>query len=172
MVSLAQLVDDSLLRHGVETTLDPRRLQWSAWFHIESCFSFLRVPDHAGIYALAEEIIAPGGTAATDGKRMLAIYRIAEAEHLGLAMGRLFLPGRPEVKRLAGNRCFARYAVIEDESQRNAAFASLQRWISSSTATVLNMTSPSEASPAAESSNEEELEPAQIGPPVPFPAGF
>src|SRR5579872_1428332 len=160
MVGLGQLVDDSLLRHGIETNLDPRRLHWSGWFPIESCFSFLRVPDHGGIFALAEEVIAPAETAAIDGKRMLAIYRIAEAEHLGLAMGRLFLPGKPEAKRLANSHCFARYSVIEDEAQRNAAFASLQRWISSSTATVLNMTSPSEASPAAGSSNEEELQPA------------
>lgn len=166
MVGLAQLVDDSLLRHGIEINLDPRRLHWSAWFHVESCFSFLRVPDQGGIFALAEEVIAPGETAATEGKRMLAIYRIAEAEHLGLTMGRLFLPGKPEAKRLTDARCFARYAVVQDEAQRQVACAAFQRWMGSSSEIALGLSTPSTADP--ETSNKE----AQIGPPTPFPAGF
>ncbi len=166
MVGLGQLVDDSLLRHGIETNLDPRRLHWSVWFPIESCFSFLRVPDHGGIFALAEEVIAPAETAAIDGKRMLAIYRIAEAEHLGLAMGRLFLPGKPEAKRLANSHCFARYSVVQDEAQRGAACAAFQRWMGSSSEIALGLSSPSNAE--GETSNKE----AQIGLPATFPSGF
>ena len=47
-----------------------------------------------------------------------------------MALGRLFLPGSPQRERLWSGRCFARYAVIEDESQRHAAYAALQRWLS------------------------------------------
>ena len=47
---------------------------------------------------------------------MLALFQISETDDLGMALGRLFLPGAPEGERLAAGRCFARYAVIEDES--------------------------------------------------------
>jgi hypothetical protein len=33
---------------------------------------------------------------------------------------------------MASGLCFARYAVIEDATQRHAAYAALQRWIFSS----------------------------------------
>jgi len=168
MVGLAQLVNESLLRHGIETSLDPHRLQWSEWFRCESCFSFLRVPDHGGIFALAEEVIAPGETAATDGRRMLAIYRISEAEHLGLTMGRLFLPGGAESYRLPSGRCYARYVVIEDEEQRRAVHRTFQRWMASSTGAATGACFPSNAAPMSSSNKDE----AQFGSPTPFPAGF
>ena len=47
---------------------------------------------------------------------MLALFQISETDDLGMALGRLFLPGSPQRERLAGGRCFARYAVIEDAS--------------------------------------------------------
>jgi|SRR5271166_2650031 len=168
MVGLAQLVNESLARHGVDTQLDPQRLQWSDWFRCESCFSFLRVSDSGGIFALAEEIVGPGDAHAATGKRMLAIYRVAETEHLGLTMGRLFLPRGSEVRRLATGRCFARYSVVEDAAQRSAACAALQQWMASSADTALGVSAPSEAAAIARSSNKE----AQIGPRSPFPSGF
>jgi hypothetical protein len=61
---------------------------------------------------------------------MLALLQISETEDLGMALGRMFLPGSPERERLASGRCFARYAVIEDETQRHAAHTALQRWLS------------------------------------------
>jgi hypothetical protein len=57
-----------------------------------------------------------------------------------MALGRLFLPGNPERERLATGRCFARYAVIEDATQRRAAHADLQRWLSSSSETASGIT--------------------------------
>jgi len=128
MLGLAELVTESLARHGVETRLDPRRLRWSEWFPVESCLSFAQIPDRGGIFALAE---AHGELA--DGRRMLAVFRISEAEYLGLTLGRLFLPGGPEAKHLAEGRVFARYAVVEDPAQRRAACAAFQHWMSSNT---------------------------------------
>jgi hypothetical protein len=132
MEGLAQLVNDSLARNGVETTLDHRRLEWSRWFRCESSFSVLLVPGKPGIFALGEEVISPGEISATGGKRMLALFQISPAEDLGLTMGRMFLPGSAVRERLEAGRCFARYTVIEDAAQRQAALAALQNWMDSS----------------------------------------
>ncbi|MGA8150257.1 MAG: hypothetical protein WB952_04855 [Terriglobales bacterium] len=168
MVGLSELVTESLARHGVETTLDPRRLRWSNWLRCESCFSFLGVPDEGGIFALAEELIGPGKIPGADGKRMLAVYRVSETDHLGLTMGRLFLPGCPETERLATGRCFARYAIVEDTAQRRAAHAAFQQWMASSVETATGINSTSDAAVMPQSSNRE----AQIGPLSPVSAAF
>jgi hypothetical protein len=151
MEGLARLVTESLARHGFETTLDPRRLQWSKWFRCEDSFGLLLVPGKAGLLALAEEMITPGEVAAlcgaseprsrhpersegsgfTTGKRMLALYQISQADDLGMSLGRLFLPGSPERERFASGRCFARYAVIEDAVQRQSAHTALLQWLAS-----------------------------------------
>ena len=132
MEALAQLVSRSLARNGVDTSLDHRRLQWSQWFRCESSFSVLLVPGKPGIFALGEEVIAPGETAATVGKRMLALFQISATEDIGMALGRMFLPGSQLRDRLEAGRCFARYTVIEDAAQRQTALAALQQWMESS----------------------------------------
>jgi len=129
MVGLAQLVDESFARHGVEANFDPGRVQWSSWFCVNDQLGLLQVPGKAGLFALAEELAAPGQPKVGDGKRLLALLRIAEAEDLGLALGHLFLNPGPE--RHASSRYFARYAVIEDDRQRRSAYAAFQRWTSS-----------------------------------------
>jgi hypothetical protein len=136
MEALTHLVAESLARNGFETSLDPSRLQWSKWFRCESSFSVLLAPSKPGVFALGEELIAPGDTATTGGKRMLALFRIAEAEDLGMALGHLFLPGDPERERLIGGHCFVRYAVIEDTAQRQAAHTALQQWMAASSETA------------------------------------
>jgi hypothetical protein len=127
MEALADLVSESLARYGIETTVDHNRLQWSKWFRCESSLSSAFVPGKPGLFALGEEVFSPG-----EGKRMLALFRLSEAEDLGMSLGRLFLPGSPEREHLQSGRCFARYAVIEDSSQRQIAHAALQRWMQSS----------------------------------------
>ncbi len=68
MESLTRLVTESLARHGFDRPLDYRRLRWSRWFRCESHHSLLLVPSKAGVFAMAEEIIAfdetPVGTTA------------------------------------------------------------------------------------------------------------
>jgi hypothetical protein len=136
MEGLATLVSESLARHGVETGLDHQRLSWSKWFRCESSFSVLLVPSQPGLFALGEELVAPGENAASGGKRMLALFQVSETGDLGMAMGRFFLPGTPERERLLHGRCFARYAVIEDAAQRQAAYAALQKWMATSAGTA------------------------------------
>jgi hypothetical protein len=132
MEGLDRLVSESFARHGVEPTFDYRRIEWSPWLRCANSFSLVRMSSKPGVFALGEEIVPPGMVPANGGKRMLALFQISEAADLGMALGRLFLPGSPERDRLAGGSCFARYAVIEDATQRHAACAALQRWMSSS----------------------------------------
>jgi hypothetical protein len=152
MESLAHLVTESLGRHGFKPAFDHRRLQWSNWFPCQDSFSLVLAPCKPGLFALGEEVIATGELVPLcgpseprsrlpersegsfgEGKRMLALFQISEAIDLGMSLGRLFLSGNPARKRFASGRCFARYVVIEDPTQRRTALAALQRWMASST---------------------------------------
>ena len=128
MEVLERMVNESFARYGVEPAFDYRRVQWSPWFRCAESLNVALVSSKPGVFALGEEIVAP----ASGGKRMLALFQISETDDLGMALGRLFLPGSPQRERLASGRCFARYAAIEDESQRHAAYIALQRWLSES----------------------------------------
>jgi hypothetical protein len=136
MEGLAHLVAESLVRHGFEPAFDHRRLQWSNWFHCQDSFSLILAPCKPGLFALGEEIIAPGELAVGEGKRMLALFQLSEADDLGMALGRLFLSGNPARKRFASGRCFARYVAIEDPVQRRTALTALQKWMASSAEAV------------------------------------
>ena len=129
MVNISQIVDESLARHGVEPTFDHLRLEWSRWFRCDSSFSVLLAPAKPGIFALAEEI-AP---AVESNKRMLALFDIKETDDIGMALGRLFLPGNPLREKLEIGKCFARYAVIEDSTERSTAYKVFERWVHEST---------------------------------------
>jgi hypothetical protein len=136
MEELARLVADSLARHGYDAPVDHRRLEWSRWFRCESSLSLLLVPPSPGIYALGEEVgaAAPseGSSGPIVGKRMLAVFEIAETDDLSHALARLFAPTHPLCDRLTSGRCFARYARVADPGQRNAAFTALRQWLASS----------------------------------------
>ena len=136
MEGLERMVSESFARHGVETSFDYRRVQWSRWLRCADSFSLVLMSSKPGVFALGEEIVAPGAA----GKRMLALFQISETDDLGMALGRLFLPGNPLRERMATGRCFARYAVMEDATQRHAAYAALQRWLSSSLETTSGIT--------------------------------
>jgi hypothetical protein len=179
MESISQLVSDSLARHGMETSLDHLRIEWSRWFRCESSFSVLLVPAKPGIFALGEEMVPAGSSppagsslrveqgfqpcieaaankralapeVTPSGKRMLALFQISEAGDLGMALGRLFLPGNPLLRKLNSGRCFARYAVIEDAAQRSAAYASFQRWMQESAETASGINSCGAHTPVRE----------------------
>ena len=128
MEDLSRLVSESLAQNGVSTRLNHQRLAWSRWFRCESSFSVLLAPSKPGIFALGEEMIPE----AHDRKRMLALFEIAETGDLGLALGRLFLPGSPLRERLESSKCFARYTVIEDMRERFEAYDVLRHWMEQS----------------------------------------
>jgi hypothetical protein len=163
MLDLAELVDKSLARHGIEARFDPSRVQWSGWLNADDRSALLQVPGKAGLFALAEEL-SPDGVG---GKRVLALFEISETEDLGLALGRRFLTPGP---RLVGKKYFARYAVIEDDHQRHMAYLAFQRWAAAhvQAGPGIARSGPGqftpEASPACGSSNKED----QNGPPEAF----
>lgn len=130
MEALTQIVNDSLARHGVDTSLDYRRLEWSKWFRCDTCLSVILVPSQPGIFALGEEV----SSSENAGKRMVALFGVTAVDDLGMAMGMMFLPGSPLRERLGTGRCLARYAVIEDAAQRQSALAALQQWMNSEAA--------------------------------------
>lgn len=165
MENISRLVSDSLARHGVESSFDHLRLQWSKWFRCESSFSVLLAPSKPGIFALGEEMIS-----ASDGsKRMLALFQVSETDDVGMALGRLFLPGNPIRERLASGRSFARYTVIEDAAQRQIAYGIFQRWMQQS-AEAASGTSSVPSTPFAwgmEVQNREGLERVRHSAPLP-----
>jgi hypothetical protein len=124
----------------------------------------LLVPAKPGIFALGEEMVPAGSSLRVEqgfqpcidaaankgalapevtpsGKRMLALFQISETDDLGMALGRMFLPGNPLLKKLNSGRCFARYAVIEDAAQRSAAYSTFQRWMQDSAETASGINS-------------------------------
>jgi hypothetical protein len=133
-------------------------LSWSKWFRCENSFSLLLVPDSPGIYAIAEELLAPGESASTGGKRMLAVVQFAETDNLARALSRLFTPASPLQERIVGGSCLLRYAVVEDEAARQAACVALQTWLVASAEAVAPAPEPH--------SGKTDLEPPSL------PAGF
>src|SRR3954454_11080188 len=141
MENISQLVESSLAMHGVTANFDHLRLQWTSWFRCESSFSVLLAPAKPGIFALGEEVVPPIESVelrapSPVGKRMLGLFHISDTDDLGMALGRLFLPGNPLRERLSAGRCFVRYAVVEDPAQRQTATAIFQRWMQESAETV------------------------------------
>jgi hypothetical protein len=180
MEGLTRLVAESMARHGMEDALDHRRLQWSPWFRCESSFSLLLVPGKPGLFALAEELLAPGELAASGGKRMLAVFQVSETADLGVGLSRIFAPGNPLHSRMKSGRVFARYTVIEDDAPRHAASAAFERWLAASAESATGIVGdfnvpgslPPQAVDAVQDSNESPVHSEQVGAPSVFPAGF
>ena len=179
MEGLTRLVAESMARLGLEPAVDHRRPQWSRWFRCESSFDLLLIPIKPGLFAIGEEIIAPGELPVSGGKRMLAVIQVDEAEDLGIAMGRLFSPTSPLRERIATGRVFARYTVIEDDTQRQSAHAALQRWLAQSAETATGVASELSFQSATEPiGSDSSSEPksstvhAEVKDAIPFPAGF
>ena len=91
MEGLERLVSESFARHRVETAFDHRRLQWSPWFRCVDSVSLVQLSSKPGLFALADEVVPSDAGS----QRMPALLRICEADDLGMALGRLFLPRNP-----------------------------------------------------------------------------
>ncbi|MGH9581006.1 MAG: hypothetical protein ACRD2R_08430 [Terriglobales bacterium] len=103
------------------------RIQWSAWSRCESSFSLLLVPARPGVFALAQQVLGDGGSAA---RPMLAVFHVAEAEDLSRATSRLFAADHPLRQRLVSARCFVRYAILPEAAQRRSVAVALEKWLS------------------------------------------
>jgi hypothetical protein len=145
MEALTRLVTDSMVRHGFNRPIDPRRLQWSRWSLCDSLRSLLIIPSKPGIFAIAEEICGAEnvGTAAlgcpitssnaiAEGRRMLAVLQFSEDDDMAFTLDRMFTRPNPMRERLASGRCFLRFVVIEDQDQRRSICNALNQWLLSS----------------------------------------
>lgn len=103
------------------------RVQWSTWSRCDSSFSMLLVPHRPGIYALAEEVAG-----SPQGRRILALFHVAEARDLAHEVTSLF--SRPDSirERLEQGRCHVRYALISDPEDRAAVLSALRTWMAAS----------------------------------------
>ena len=101
------------------------RLRWSRWCRCESSFSLLLVPSRPGIFAVAEEIVEPGAA----GKRLLGLLLFSESADLARDLSRLFTSASPIQERIAGGRCFVRYALVDDAEERRTAASALKEWL-------------------------------------------
>lgn len=175
MEGIARLVDDSMARHGLALSVDYRRLQWSRWFRCESNFSLLLVPSAGGIYTLAEEMVAPGETPVTGGKRMLAVFHIAETEDLCVTLSQHLSPRSPLRQRLSSGRCFVRFATVSDGIYRQRVCNTLNHWLSSSAEVATGLVRDFAAMPETASAHDGELRSwvavDDAGPPA-LPTGF
>ena len=167
MEGLTRLVAESMERHGLQSPLDHRRLQWSRWSRLESSLDLVLVPSKPGLLVVGEEIVPVGGL--PGGKRMLAIFHVADCTDLPISMCRLFASGSPLKDRIAGGHIFARYTFIEDDAQRRSACQVFERWLASSSEAATGIVSDASAHSA------EPAEPGaadKIQAPAPLPSGF
>jgi hypothetical protein len=174
MEGLTRLVAESMARHGMDAPVDHRRLQWSRWFRCESGFDLLDAPSKPGLFAVAEELAAPGEIPVAGGRRMLAVLQVSQADDLGMALARLFAPSSQLKERIAGGRVFARYTVIEEDAQRFSAHSALEHWLASSAEAASGVLAEN-TEPIATSSPSAAEAPAQkevMQSPSSLPSGF
>ena len=144
---------------------DSAQVKWSKWSACESSFSLLLVPQQPGVFALAEEIV-PAGDGVAQTKRMLAILEVGAADDLARSLSRLFAAESVYHQRLSAARCFVRYAVIAEASERQAVAAALQQWLEAQSEAI---EVPAPPAPAAH--RNQDLAPRDLRP-APLPAGF
>ena len=188
MENLDRIVADTLAQSGFETPVFLRPVPWSRWFRCESSFSLLLVPSAPGLYALAEEIAAPGEASA---KRMLAVFDIGETDDLCITLSRHFAPSSPLSQRLSTGRCFVRFAQLRDAERRRMVCNSLKRWLAATSQTATGLpadasthdfgiardfvkaqTTSCEATPAVPDHKTESRKAAVGDEPPPLPSGF
>ncbi len=71
----------------------------------------------------------PSSTTAPATRRMLAVLQFSEDDDMAFTLDRMFTCANPMRDRLASGRCFLRFVVIEDETQRRTICAALNQWM-------------------------------------------
>ena len=65
-------------------------------------------------------------------RRMLAVLQFSEDDDMAFTLDRMFTCANPMRTRLASGRCFLRFVVIEDQTQRRNICNALNQWMHSS----------------------------------------
>jgi len=75
--------------------------------------------------------IPDGGNRSSAIGRMLAVLHFGEDDDMAFVLDRMFTRQNPLRDRLASGRCFLRYVIMEDASQRRRTCHSLNQWLGS-----------------------------------------
>jgi hypothetical protein len=65
-------------------------------------------------------------------KRLLAVLQFSEDDDMAFTLDRMFTRINPMRARLASGKCFLRFVVIEDQTQRRSICSALNQWMLSS----------------------------------------
>ena len=142
-------------------------LAWSPWSRLQSSFSLALTPREPGVFALAEQVIADGGSAPLGNRRMLALFQVGAADDVAHVLGRLFASDLRD--RLESGDCFVRYALIPDRTRRDAVATALHNWLAASAEAASGIAS-SAPKRVIEETQEGKREDVTVPPPL--PAGF
>jgi hypothetical protein len=82
--------------------------------------------------AVTQERTSPASAAEAATRRMLAVLQFSEDDDMAFTLDRMFTCVNPMRARLASGRCFLRFVVIEDQSQRRNICNALNQWMLSS----------------------------------------
>jgi hypothetical protein len=82
--------------------------------------------------AVTPERNSPALAAEAPVHRMLAVLQFSEDDDMAFTLDRMFTRANPLRTRLASGRCFLRFVVIEDQTQRRSICAALNQWMLSS----------------------------------------
>jgi len=88
--------------------------------------------DCAALAAEGEPSVA-NGRGGLHARRMLAVLQFCEDDDMAFVLDRMFSRQNPMCARLASGRCFVRFVVLEDHSQRRSICNALNQWLISST---------------------------------------
>jgi hypothetical protein len=75
---------------------------------------------------------SPALAAEVPQRRMLAVLQFSEDDDMAFTLDRMFTCANPMRARLASGRCFLRFVVIEDQTQRRNICSALNQWMHSS----------------------------------------
>ncbi len=75
---------------------------------------------------------SPALAAEASQRRMLAVLQFSEDDDMAFTLDRMFTCANPMRARLASGRCFLRFVVIEDQTQRRNICNALNQWMHSS----------------------------------------
>jgi hypothetical protein len=127
-------------------------------------------PERSSAEVVWDRVSDPGGpskarldfaaSSAPTTRRMLAVLQFCEDDDMAWVLDRMFSRENPMRARLASGRCFVRFVVLEDRSQRRSICNALNQWLISSSevttgigahfATSLELTPATEYMPRAD----------------------
>jgi hypothetical protein len=79
--------------------------------------------------AQSRNLLFAGSAATPATRRMLAVLQFSEDDDMAFTLDRMFTRINPMRDRLASGRCFLRFVVIEDATQRRNICAALNQWM-------------------------------------------